>query len=62
MVKFVYNNAKNAITGYISFKLNFGYHPRVFYKKNVDLRSKSKSVDGLLNKLKEIINMYWENL
>ena len=27
MVKFAYNNAKNASTGHTPFKLNYGYHP-----------------------------------
>ena len=40
MMEFAYNNAKNASTGHISFKFNCGYHPRVFYKEDLDPRSK----------------------
>ena len=40
MAEFAYNNAKNASTGYILFELNYGYYPRTFYKKDLDLHSK----------------------
>ena len=40
MADFVYNNAKNASTGYISLELNCRYHPYVFYKEDLDLRLK----------------------
>ena len=39
MAKFAYNNVKNASTGYTLFELNYGYHPRILYKENLDLRS-----------------------
>ena len=39
MVEFVYNNAKNASTGYTSFKINCGYHPWISYEKDFNLRS-----------------------
>ncbi len=39
MAEFVYNNAKNASTGHMPFKLNYGYHPRASYKEDVDPRS-----------------------
>ena len=39
MVEFTYNNAKNASTGYMPFKLNCGYHPRMSYEEDVNLRS-----------------------
>ena len=45
MAEFTYNNAKNASTGHTLFELNCGYYPYVFYKKNLDLRSKSKSTE-----------------
>ena len=50
MVEFAYNNAKNASIGYISFELNGGYHPCVFYKKDLDLRSKSRTMKELSSK------------
>ena len=51
IAEFAYNNAKNASTGHILFQLNYGYHPYVFYKKNLDLCSKSKTVKELFSKL-----------
>ena len=39
MAEFTYNNAKNASTGYTPFELNYGYHPRILYKEDVDPRS-----------------------
>lgn len=36
MVKFAYNNTKNASTGHILFELNRDYHPCISYKKEVD--------------------------
>ena len=62
IAEFAYNNAKNASTGYTSFELNCGYHPRVSYKKNVDPRSKSKSADDLANDLRELMAVCRENL
>ena len=48
MAKFVYNNAKNINFSYTLFELNCSYHSWIFYKKNIDLYSKSKLVDELL--------------
>ena len=39
MAEFAYNNAKNASTGHTPFELNYGYHPRMSYKEDVDPRS-----------------------
>ena len=47
MAEFAYNNAKNASSSHMSFELNCGYHSRILYEKDVDPRSKSKSVDEL---------------
>ena len=55
MAEFAYNNAKNASFGYTPFKLKYGYHSRMFYKNNVNPRSKFKSVDKLSTKLRELI-------
>ena len=51
MAEFAYNNAKNASTGHMPFKLNCGYHPRVSYKEDLDPRSKSKTMEELSSKL-----------
>ena len=47
MIKFIYNNIMNASTGHILFELNCGYQSRIFYKKNLDLHSKSKIIEEL---------------
>ena len=62
MAEFAYNNAKNASTGHTPFELNYGYHPRVLYKEDVDPRSQSKSVDKLLAELRELMIVCQENL
>ena len=62
MAEFAYNNVKNANTGYTPFELNYSYHPHVSYKENVDLCSKSKSVEDLANDLRELMIVYQKNL
>lgn len=62
MAKFAYNNAKNGSIRHSSFKLNYGYHPCVFYKKGINLRSKSKSANELLLELQEFMTIYWKKL
>ena len=59
---FAYNNAKNASTGYTSFKLNCGFYPRVSYEEDVDPRSRSKTVDQLATQLQTLMSMCRENL
>ena len=36
IAKFFYNNRKNDNTGHIVFELNCGYHPCLFFKKNIN--------------------------
>ena len=55
IAKFVYNNTKNASTGHTPFELNYGYHPQMLYKEEVDSPSKSKSVDELSAELRELM-------
>ena len=62
MAEFAYNNVKNASTGYTSFELNCGYHPRVFFEKDVDPHSKSCSANELAKKLRELMEIYCQNL
>ena len=52
MAEFAYNNAKNASTAHTLFELNYGYHPRILYKEDIDSRSQSKSADELSQNLK----------
>ena len=51
MLKFTYNNAKNASTGHTLFELNCGYYPCISYEEDLDLRSKSKTAEELSSKL-----------
>ena len=62
MAEFAYNNAKNSSTGHILFELNCGYHSRVFFKEDVDPRSKSRSANELAEELRELIKVYYQNL
>ena len=62
MVKFAYNNAKNSSTAHTFFELNCGYYLQLFYKKDIDPRSKSKSADELLIKLQELITVCLKNI
>ena len=62
MAEFAYNNAKNTSTGYISFELNCGFHPRVSYDENIDLRFRLKTADQLAIELEALMSMCKENL
>ena len=62
MAEFAYNNAKNASTNHTPFELNCGYHPRVLYEEDINLRSKSKSADELLGELQKLMTVWQENL
>lgn len=61
MAEFAYNNAKNASTNHMPYKFNYGYHLRIFYKKDFNLCSKSKVGNELAGKLKNLMTLYWEN-
>ncbi len=62
MAEFAHNNAKNASTGHTLSKLNCGYHPRVFFKEDVDRHSRSRSTNELATVLKELIQVCCQNL
>ena len=62
MVEFAYNNAKNANTGYTPFKLNYGYHPYISYKEDINLCFKSKLANKLSSEVQELILICRENL
>ena len=57
MAKFAYHNPKNATTGHTLFELNCGYHPRIFYKKNVNSYSKSKLANELSAELRKLMTV-----
>ena len=62
MAKFAYNNAKNASIGFTSFELNCRYHPRVFYKKDLDPCSKSKTAEEIFSELWKLMTVCQQNL
>ena len=62
IAEFAYNNVKNASTSHTFFKLNCGYYPRVFYKEDLDLRSKSKTAEELSSKLQNLMAVCQQNL
>ena len=62
MAEFAYNNARNANTGHTPFELNCGYHPHVFYEKNLDSCSKSKTVEELSFELRNLMAVCQQNL
>ena len=62
MAKFAYNNTKNANSGNRSFELNYGYHPRVSYKKDINFCSRLKLVNELSTELREQMIVYRQNL
>ena len=62
IVEFTYNNAKNASIGHTLFELNCRYYPRVFFKEDVDPRSRSCSANELAEELKELIEVCYQNL
>ena len=59
---FAYNNAKNTSTGHTPFELNYGYHPWMSYKEDVDPRSQSKLADELSAELRELMMVCRESL
>ena len=62
MAEFAYNNAKNTSTGHTPFELNRGYNLRVFFKEDVDLRSRSRFANKLAEELRELIEVCYQNL
>ena len=62
MAEFAYNNVKQASTGYTSFELNCGYHPRVSYEEDIDPRSKSKVANELTKKFRNLMAACRKNL
>ncbi len=51
MAEFAYNNTKNASIDHTPFELDYGYYPRVFFEKDVDLCLKSRFVNKLAKEL-----------
>ena len=62
MAEFAYNNAKNASTGHTPFELNCGSHFRFSFKEDIDPRSKSRSAKELVEELRQLIEICYQNL
>ena len=62
IVEFAYNNDKNASTGLTLFELNCGFYLRVFFKDDVDPRSRSYFANELVKELRELIDISQQNL
>ena len=62
MAEFAYNNAKNASTSYMLFKLNCEYHPRVSYEEDLDPRLHSRTAEELSSELQELMTVCQQNL
>ncbi len=62
MAKFVHNNAKNTSTNHILSEFNYGFHPQVLFKKNLDSQSRSRLANKPADKLRELIEICCQNL
>ena len=62
MVKFTYNNAKNASTNCTLFELNYSYYSRVLFKKDIDPHLRSHFANELAEKLRKLIEVCCQNL
>ena len=62
IAELAYNNAKNTSTSHTPFELNYTYHLRMSYEKDIDSSSQSKLADKLLAKLRELVIVCQENL
>lgn len=62
MADFVYNNTKNINISHTHFKFNYKYDFYIFYKKNNNFYFNSKSINELLGQLKNILDVYQNNI
>lgn len=62
MVKFAYNNVKNANISYIFFKFNKKYYLYIFFKDNTYLYLKLYFNNKLFQKQKKLITISQQNL
>lgn len=62
MIKFFYNNAKNANTSHLLFELNYSYHLCVFFNKEINHYFRSLIANTLAAKLKNLITICKQNL
>ena len=62
IAEFAYNNAKNVSTGHTSFKFNCGFHPQVSFENKVDSYSRSCYPNKLAKELRNLMDIYQQNL
>ena len=62
MAEFEYNNAKNANINHTLFEFNCGYYPCVFFEKDTNLYSQSKTAKKLSTKLRKLMTVCQNNL
>lgn len=62
MAEFAYNSANISSTDCILFKFNYGFHPRVLFKEDVDTYSKSCLAKKLADKLRKLIEVGCQNI
>ena len=62
MAKFIYNSAKNTNISHMLFKFYCDYYLKILFKENVNICSKSCFADKLTEKLRELIEVYYQNL
>ena len=62
MIKFAYNNTKNASTSHTIFKLNCDFYPQVSFKDDINPCFKSCSAGKLAKELRELIDIWQQNL
>ena len=62
MAEFTYNNAKNTSTGHTLFKLNYGSHLHVSFKKNTNFCSWLRTADKLSAELNRLMIVCKKNL
>ena len=61
IAEFAYNNAKNTSIDHTSFELNCGFYSRSFYKKEVDLPSRSRTAYALAKELRDLMSVCRKN-
>ena len=62
MVKFAYNNAKNASTSHTPFELNYGYYFKFLFEENINPYSISCYANKLAKELGELMEVCCQNL
>ena len=58
MIMFIYNITKSSNSSHMLFNLNCRYYFHVFYKKDLDLRLKSRIAEELSSKFQELMTVY----